>query len=258
MSLSPKPVLLEVRGVSASYQRGREKLPAIRAVDLELAHGETAALIGPSGCGKTTLFNVLAGLVEPEEGAIRLEGRPISNLRGRAAYMQQKDLLLPWRSALDNALLGLEIQGVPRDRARREAAELMSAFGLADFMDRRPHELSGGMRQRVALMRTILCRKDIWLLDEPFAALDAITRRRAQGWLRDIKNRFRIAVLLVTHDVDEALLLADRVHVMTSRPAAIRQSIDVSRTGPGDTAGLKDYLLELLEEQDNCGGPEGL
>ncbi len=170
------------------------------------------------------------------------------------AYMQQKDLLLPWRNTLDNAILGMEIRGERKPLARQQARELLKTFGLEGFEDRYPQELSGGMRQRVALMRTILCKKDILLLDEPFGALDAMTRTIMQKWLLKVWGEFGPSVLLVTHDVEEALLLADRIYVMTSRPASFKGSLQVELERPRrvthpDMVNHKEYLLELLEEE---------
>ena len=216
-----------------------------------MERGQLAAMIGPSGCGKSTLFNVLTGLT-PFDGDIILEGATVPHLRGRAAYMQQKDLLLPWRSALDNAVLGMELQGIGRALARSRAVALMAEFGLAEFAHRRPAELSGGMRQRVALVRTILCGKDIWLLDEPFAALDAITRRHMQHWLTAAWTGSKAAVILVTHDVEEALLLADHIYVMSARPGTILDCLSIRKPRPRravdpDLAMLKERLLDLLD-----------
>jgi ABC-type nitrate/sulfonate/bicarbonate transport system ATPase subunit len=170
------------------------------------------------------------------------------------AYMQQKDLLLPWRNTLDNAILGMEIQGEHKQMAREQARDLLKTFGLEGFGDRYPQELSGGMRQRVALMRTILCKKDILLLDEPFGALDAITRSIMQKWLLKVWGQFGPSILFVTHDVDEALILADRIYVMTSRPASIKGSLQMELERPRkitepDMVDCKEYLLELLEDE---------
>ncbi len=172
--LAPEKVeapLLEVEGVCKTFYKEDRALKVLQDVFLEVGPGEIISILGPSGCGKSTLFNALAGLTSIDRGEIRLNGREVSNIRGQVAYMQQKDLLLPWRTTLDNAILGMEIQGFKKVRARKEAMEILNFFGLEGFQDRYPHELSGGMRQRVALMRTILCRKKILLLDEPFGAL---------------------------------------------------------------------------------------
>jgi ABC-type nitrate/sulfonate/bicarbonate transport system ATPase subunit len=246
--------LLQVDGISKAFFRGRDELRVLKGISLNAGEGEIIAIIGPSGCGKSTLFNILAGLISADAGDIFLEDQKVPHLRGRMAYMQQKDLLLPWRNTLDNAILGMEIQGRQKQLARHQARTLLRLFGLEGFEDRYPQELSGGMRQRVALMRTILCKKDILLLDEPFGALDAITRSIMQRWLLKVWDQFGPSVLLVTHDVDEALLLADRIYVMSSRPAAIKGSLQVNQGRPRritepEMVSRKEYLLELLEKE---------
>ena len=246
--------LLRVDGLSKTFSRDRDNLEVLKSISLRTDVGEFIAIIGPSGCGKSTFFNILAGVLSADDGNIFLNGVEVPHLRGRMAYMQQKDLLLPWRKTLDNAILGMEIQGGAKQLARQEASELLRTFGLEGFEDRYPRELSGGMRQRVALMRTILCKKDILLLDEPFGALDAITRRTMQKWLLWIRDQFRPSVLLVTHDVEEALLLADRIYVMSPRPASIKNSLTVELDRPRkitqpEIIENKEYLLELLEDE---------
>lgn len=252
-----KPIaspLLQVDGLGKTFGSDSSGLSVLRSISLELSHGEIAAIIGPSGCGKSTFFNILAGLISPDQGQIVLEGQHVSHLRGRVAYMQQKDLLLPWRNTLDNAILGMEIQRKDKDTARQQARDLLKTFGLEGFEAHYPQELSGGMRQRVALMRTILCQKDILLLDEPFGALDAITRRTMQSWFLQVWSRFGHSVLLITHDVEEALLLADRVYVLAPRPAFTKESIPVPFQRPRritqlDMVKLKESLLGLLEQE---------
>lgn len=246
--------LFQVVELSKRYCWGGRDIPVLDRISLSVRAGEFAAIIGPSGCGKSTLFNLLAGLDEPDAGTILLDGRLTPHLRGRVAYMQQKDLLLPWRRLLDNVALGLEIQGLPRRESRRRARELLPVFGLDGFEDRYPDELSGGMRQRAALMRTVLCRRDILLLDEPFGALDAITRRAMHGWLLTVWRQFGASVLLVTHDVEEALMLADCVYVMRSRPGAIKAAVAVElprprRSTDPDLVRLKELCLRMLEEE---------
>ena len=250
--------MFRVQGLSVAFGRGNRFHEVLHNVSFSVNPGELIALVGPSGCGKSTLFNVLAGLLQPSAGQIFLEEARVPNLRGAVAYMQQKDLLLPWRSALNNAVLGLEISGVPKKRAREEARKLIAVFGLTGFENHRPDQLSGGMKQRVALLRTILCRKSILLLDEPFSALDAITRRTLQNWFLEIRERFRPTVVLVTHDVDEALILADRIYIMSDRPSAsIKEKVDVPRPRHGrntapETARLRERLLKAMAH-----GPEG-
>jgi ABC-type nitrate/sulfonate/bicarbonate transport system ATPase subunit len=246
--------LIQVEDLSKAFSRGSDTLQVLQQISLSAEPGEIIAIIGPSGCGKSTFFNILAGLISPDAGSISLNSRKVPHLRGRMAYMQQKDLLLPWRNTLDNAILGMEIQGEHKRLAREQARDLLKTFGLEGFGDRYPRELSGGMRQRVALMRTILCKKDILLLDEPFGALDAITRGIMQKWLLKVWGQFGPSILFVTHDVDEALLLADRIYVMTSRPASIKGSLPVELQRPRkitepDMVNCKEYLLELLEDE---------
>ena len=176
-------------------------------------------LVGPSGCGKSTLLEIVAGLQEPSGGQVAVDGRPASADRLSACVlMPQRDLLLPWRSALDNAGLALELGGAGRRDARRRAAELFERFGLGEFAAARPDELSGGMRQRVAFARTLLAARPVLLLDEPFASLDAITRAELQEWTRAALADEPRTVLLVTHDIEEALYLCDRVLVLSARP----------------------------------------
>ena len=217
------PPRLELRALAATYRDGRVVLPALDDVSLTVGDGEFVALIGPSGCGKSTLLDVVAGLTPPASGETRLDGIPLSTVErlGRASYMRQKDLLLPWRTALENAALALEVAGVPRRQALAVARARLPEFGLEGFAGAYPSQLSGGMRQRVAFLRTLLADRPLLLLDEPFGALDALTRAAMQDWLLDLWERERRAVLLVTHDVEEAIFLADRVVVLTPRPGRV-------------------------------------
>jgi NitT/TauT family transport system ATP-binding protein len=207
--------------VTAELERVTRRFGEVTAVEnlsLTVADGEIVALVGPSGCGKSTLLELLAGLQRPDSGEALAEP---------AAYMPQRDLLLPWRSALANAALALECGGMrPRD-ARRRAQPLFERFGLRGFERARPHELSGGMRQRVALARTFLAGRPLLLLDEPFASLDQITRGSMQEWLAGALLEEPRTVVLVTHDVQEALYLADRVAIMSSRPGRIVMELEV-------------------------------
>ncbi|HEV3310582.1 MAG TPA: ABC transporter ATP-binding protein [Chloroflexota bacterium] len=241
---------IECADVSYRYPSG---LLSLENVNLTVADGEIVAVIGPSGCGKSTLLNLIAGLLHPTSGSISVAGGLPSGRLGRFSYMPQRDLLLPWRSALDNAALLVEIRG-ESPRAPRDAALVMlKEFGLAGFASARPAELSGGMRQRIALIRTFLPELNV-LLDEPFGALDAITRRELWGWLLRIHTSRPRAMLLVTHDVEEAILLADRVYVMSPRPGRTvsEWTIDlprprvVSLTTTPDFTALKPRLVEAL------------
>jgi ABC-type nitrate/sulfonate/bicarbonate transport system ATPase subunit len=209
--------------------------------------GAFVSLVGPSGCGKSTLLRVLAGLLVPTEGEARVDDRDARGRPGLAAFMPQRDLLLPWRKAAGNAILGAEIAGVPRARARAHAAELFERFGLAGFEKAWPSQLSGGMRQRLALLRTFLVPSGVLLLDEPFGALDAITRREMHVWLQEVWLRDRRTVLFVTHDVEEALVLSDRVHVMSARPGRIVESVDVPFARPRGNRAVADPAFVTLK-----------
>jgi putative hydroxymethylpyrimidine transport system ATP-binding protein len=212
-----------VQSVSASYVEEGVVLPVLDDVSFAVEPGEFVALIGPSGCGKSTLLDIAAGLIEPNDGSITIDRTPLPARErlGRSAYMHQRDLLLPWRTAVQNAAIGLQIQGLRKGEAVSRAAAQFPAFGLAGFEDRYPAQLSGGMRQRVAFVRTMLGGQRILLLDEPFGALDSLTRTAAQNWLAAALARDRRTVLLVTHDVDEAIFLADRVVVFSPRPGRV-------------------------------------
>jgi ABC-type nitrate/sulfonate/bicarbonate transport system ATPase subunit len=195
---------------------------ALDDVSFEVERHSRVGIVGPSGGGKSTLLQLVAGLLQPDDGVVRSGGGTSAEDRlARCALMPQRDLLLPWRTALDNAIIAMENQGVSRARARERARPLFERFGLAEFEDMRPEQLSGGMRQRVAFLRTLLAGKDVLLLDEPFGALDAITRAQMQEWLLHTLDGFPRTVLLVTHDVEEALLLGERVIVLSSRPGRV-------------------------------------
>ena len=197
-------------------------LAALAGVHLSLPWRSRTAIIGPSGGGKTTLLQVIAGLLEPDTGLVRVAGATAARQRlSHCALMPQRDLLLPWRTALDNAAIALENRGVGRAEARRRTHPLFERFGLAGFERVRPAELSGGMRQRVSFLRTLMADKDVLLLDEPFGALDSITRAQLQEWLREAMDAVPRTVVLVTHDVEEALLLCERVVVLSQRPGQV-------------------------------------
>ena len=226
------PPMIELEGISKAFRVDGAALPVLQDVSLSVGAGEFVSLIGPSGCGKSTLLNVIAGLEEPTAGSIRFDGRPADPRPGAVGYMHQKDLLLPWRTVLDNAILGMEIRGVSRSEARRRAMDMAEQFGLKGFERSYPHLLSGGMRQRVAFLRTALAGQDVILLDEPFGALDALTRASMQEWLLRQWESWGKTVMLVTHDVDEAILLSDRVYVMTPRPATLKMVMQVDLPRP--------------------------
>jgi ABC-type nitrate/sulfonate/bicarbonate transport system ATPase subunit len=236
--------LIEVAGVSRAFtgRRGGENVAALRELSLAVGEGETVAVVGPSGCGKTTLLELICGLQQPDVGVVR---------SAPAALMPQRDLLLPWLSALDNAALAVRVRGVERQRARDQAHPWFERFGLAGFEQARPYELSGGMRQRVAFLRTLMAGKPVLALDEPFAALDAITRAEMQGWLGRALREEPRTVVLVTHDVEEAVLLADRVVVLSPRPGRVVADLEVGidrprvRTDPAVVALRAEALAAL-------------
>jgi ABC-type nitrate/sulfonate/bicarbonate transport system ATPase subunit len=212
---------LTLHHLTKTYREEGQIVPALSDITISATPGEFVSLIGPSGCGKSTLFNLIVGLEQPDTGEIRLDGQAIAQRAGRFGYMPQRDLLLPWRSILTNVVLGPELAGENLDAARQEAIDLLPLFGLDGFERAYPATLSGGMRQRAALLRTFLCHRDIMLLDEPFGALDALTRQELQSWLLGIWQRFHKTILFITHDVEEALFLSDRVVVLSPRPGRV-------------------------------------
>jgi len=207
-------------------------IAAIGQVDLTLRPNDFVSLIGPSGCGKSTLFNIIAGLLVPDAGIVALDGDDILGRPGSVAYMRQRDLLLPGRTVLENVTLGPELAGTPLKQAKAAARNLLRRFGLEGFENAYPATLSGGMRQRAALLRTILCQRPVILLDEPFGALDALTRAAMHEWLLGIQREFQRTMILITHDPDEAVFLSDRVYVATQRPMRIAGTVDVDLPAP--------------------------
>ncbi|MDH6268162.1 ABC-type nitrate/sulfonate/bicarbonate transport system ATPase subunit [Rhizobium sp. SG_E_25_P2] len=251
---------IELVNVWKRFGEKEQETVAVHKVDLAIAPGEFVTLVGPSGCGKSTLFNMIAGLLPPDpDGSILLSGKPQQDgaLLGKVSFMPQRDLLFPWRSVLDNATIALEVEGMSRRDARAKAEALFPEFGLKGFEKHYPHQLSGGMRQRVALMRTFLFERDLILLDEPFGALDALTRAMMQRWLLDIWARHWRTVLFITHDIDEAIFLGDRVVVMTARPGSIKCIETISLPRPRDASivtspefmDIKRKLLAVIEEE---------
>nr|WP_305083397.1 ABC transporter ATP-binding protein [Corynebacterium sp. CCUG 70398] len=201
-------------------------------VSFDVAPGEFVSLVGPSGAGKSTLFNIIAGLDAPDSGSVLFDGTPAQGRRDLTAYMPQKDLLFSWRSILANAALGLEVQGVPRKEARARAREWFPRFGLDGFEDSLPFELPGGMRQRAALLRTVVQERSTLLLDEPFGALDYLTRQELQTWMQQVWADNSWTALLITHDVREAVMLSDRVVVFSPRPATVREIVEIDLPRP--------------------------
>ncbi len=246
---------LTASGLAKRFPGGVE---ALADVSIELAEGEFVSIVGPSGCGKSTLLALLAGLQQPSAGRILVdECEPPGGLLGLIGYMPQRDLLMEWRTTLQNATLGLELAGVSRPAARERALAEVARFGLSGFEDRRPSALSGGMRQRAALLRTFLAGREVLALDEPFGALDALTREAMREWLLGVWEADRKTILLVTHDVEEAVFLSDRVYVMSGRPGRVRTEVEVALPRPRTLeltatpafAALKERLLAPLREE---------
>jgi len=254
---------IEARQIRKYFRSGAEWLPVLNDVTFVAAAGEFVSVIGPSGCGKSTLFNILAGLVQPTSGHVLMGGEDVTGRLGLVGYMPQKDLLMPWKTVLDNTAIGLELLGISRKKARQEALTWFPRFGLAGFERHYPSTLSGGMRQRAALLRTVLARRDILLLDEPFGALDALTRTDMQGWLLEIWSALRKTIIFVTHDVDEAIYLSDRVYVTSPRPAEILGVVQIPLPRPrvyeevvtsAIFAALKHELLSRLKRASSGEG----
>ena len=228
---------IHLAGVSRAFpRRNAAPVPALADVSVNVAAGETVAVVGPSGCGKTTLLELVCGLQKPDSGTVRA---------APAVLMPQRDLLLPWLNAIDNAALALRVAGASRVEARERAHPLFAAFGLEGFERARPDELSGGMRQRVAFLRTLLAGRPVLCLDEPFGALDALTRGQMQRWLADALEREPRTVVLVTHDVEEAVLLADRIVLLSPRPGTVVETVEVDLPRPRARTDLA--VVELRE-----------
>ncbi|MBQ2739489.1 MAG: ABC transporter ATP-binding protein [Oscillibacter sp.] len=219
---------LTVREVSKTFD-GKEVL---RDVSITLKEGELVSLLGVSGGGKTTLFNIIAGLVEPDGGEVILNGENITGKPGHVSYMLQKDLLLPHRTVEDNVALPLILRGEKKEAAREKARALFADFGLAGTEKLWPRQLSGGMRQRAALLRTYLFSHDVALLDEPFSALDTLTKSGIHDWYLEVMERIRLSTLFITHDIDEAILLSDRIYLLTGQPGRVTEEIVINAPRP--------------------------
>lgn len=249
---------LRVHGVSKAFPYDGGSLLTLDGVSFDVAPEEFVAIIGPSGCGKSTLLEIICGLQSADAGWIEIDGRRAESPGKQVAYMPQADLLFPWRRTLDNIILPQIVQGVPKKEAEAKARKWLPLFGLEDFERAYPGQLSGGMRQRAALLRTFLTERDIVALDEPFGALDSQTRRRLQEWLAGLHGELGRTILLVTHDVEEAILLADRVIVLSSRPARVVEEIEVALPRPRSPLAsafveLKGRILGSLDRTGSMG-----
>jgi len=213
---------VELRGVGLRYFGREGETEALQGVSLKVAPGEFVAIIGQSGCGKSTLLSLISGILKPTEGEVLVDGQPVTGPTRKVGYMLQQDYLFEWRTILDNAVLGAEIQGADMGKARERAAQLLTRYGLGQFLHHLPRQLSGGMRQRVALARTLCTEPDVVLLDEPFSALDSQTRIALADEVSEILRRERKTAILVTHDIGEAVSMAERVIVLSRRPGRVK------------------------------------
>ncbi|MET0237169.1 MAG: ABC transporter ATP-binding protein [Kibdelosporangium sp.] len=235
--------------VDGLYKGFPGPLPVLDGISFDIAPGEFIAVIGPSGCGKSTLFNVIAGLDQPDAGRVLVDEADATGQVGAFAYMPQRDLLFPWRTVLDNTTLGLEVAGMSRRAARERARPLFAPFGLTGFESARPAQLSGGMRQRAALLRTVVQDRPVLLLDEPFGALDSLTRTDMQCWLDGVRGQFDWTVLMITHDIREAVYLADRVIVLAPRPTQVRRVVDIDLARPRELDMVATEQFATLERE---------
>ena len=228
-------IILQIEDVSKSF----EEEQIIKDISIELREGEIVSLLGVSGGGKTTLFNIIAGLSTPDNGNVFLEGEDITGKPGKISYMLQKDLLLPYRTILDNVALPLIVRGMKKKEAREKAAGFFEEFGLAGTEKKYPSQISGGMKQRAALLRTYLFSEKVALLDEPFSALDMLTKATVHEWYLDVMEKIRLSTLFVTHDIDEAILLSDRIYILTGKPGTITKEVVIKEPKPR----RKDFQL---------------
>ena len=231
---------LEVKNVSKSF----DGKPVLKDVSVELNKGELVCLLGVSGGGKTTLFNIISGLLSPDNGQVLLDGKDITNQPGHISYMLQKDLLLPYRTIEDNAALPLFLKGVKKREARMTVSPMFEQFGLEGTQKKYPSQLSGGMRQRAALLRTYMFSKDVALLDEPFSALDTITKSSMHKWYLNVMEQIQLSTLFITHDIDEAILISDRIYLLSGSPGEIKGEIVIKESRPrrNDFALTEEFL----------------
>lgn len=235
-------IKLQVKNVSVEFEG--EKI--IEDISINLNKGELVCILGTSGVGKTTLFNVISGLISPTSGEVFLDGKNILENSGKISYMLQKDLLLPFKTIIDNVSLPLVIKGVKKSEARKRAQKYFAEFGLSGTEKKYPNQLSGGMRQRAALLRTYMFSCEVALLDEPFSALDAITKRKMQNWYLNIMEKIKLSTLFITHDIDEAILISKRIYIISGNPGKITKEIkiDLPKNENGDEVTLTEKFIE--------------
>lgn len=253
----PADAYLSIQRLYKTYDAGKHALPAMADVSFDVQRGQFLSILGPSGCGKSTLFNIIAGLLSPTSGDVLLNGSSIVGQPGCVGYMLQRDLLLPWRTIEDNVLLSRTLRGEHKKRHLSAVRHYMHQCGLTDMAQKHPDQLSGGMRQRAALIRTLMTEKDVLLLDEPFGALDALTRTRLQWMLLELWTATQKTILFVTHDIEEAILLSDEVLVLSDRPGRVVERLSIPFPRPrrpelifdNDFVALRRHLAELLNPE---------
>lgn len=250
MSIFQNNKKLKVENIKKSF--GDTKV--IENISLNVKEKEFVSILGPSGSGKSTIFNIISGLLKPDNGTISIDGNDFTGKTGRVSYMYQRDLLLPWKKIIDNVAMPLTLKGEKKKKARENVNKYFDIFGLKGYEHKYPSQLSGGMKQRAALLRTYMFSQDIMLLDEPFGALDAITRTKMQYWLLDIIDDLNASVIFITHDIEEAIFLSDRIYILSDKPAVIKEEIivDLPKKRNKDIITdvkfneLKKYILEIL------------
>lgn len=251
-----EPIIVELKDVSLIYHDPDAETLAIDQLNLTIREGEFVAIVGPSGCGKSTMLSILCGLISPSQGEVLLNGSKVAGPAGSVGYMLQRDHLLDWRNIEGNVLLGLEVKRLLNEETRAHAMELLDTYGLSDFSRHYPRQLSGGMRQKVALIRTLAFDPTLLLLDEPFSALDFQTRLRVSDEIHGIIKKEHKTALLVTHDISEAISMADRVVVFTKRPASVKHTHDIRLSAPENPIArrnapeFKDYFDMIWKELD--------
>jgi ABC-type nitrate/sulfonate/bicarbonate transport system ATPase subunit len=251
--------MLELSGISKSYKRAKERVPVLRDISLHVAEGEFVTLIGPSGSGKSTLFRLIGGVERPDTGQISINGKVVTGERGLISYMPQQAALFPWLSVADNISSALVTAGTSKKEAKEQALEWLDRIHLGGVAKEYPHVLSGGMQQRVSFLRALLMRREVMCLDEPFAALDALTRADMQQWLLTLWESDRRSVLFVTHSIEEALMLSDRIYVLSAAPATVLREITVPFERPRRSdvwterafIELKQEVLSLMEQRES-------
>lgn len=253
---------LELQQICKTFDTGGEPLKVLNGISLTVKKREFVSIIGPSGCGKSTLFHIIGGLMAPTSGRVWMDGEDVTGQKGRISYMPQQPALFPWRTTLDNVIVALEVAGRSKREAREQARSWLAKVGLAGYENAYPHMLSGGMQQRAAFLRALLSPQELICLDEPFSALDALTRMDMQRWLLQMWERHQRSVLFVTHNIEEALLLSDTVYLFSGKPATVLQAIEVPFPRPREETiladpafvRLKQDIYERMRREQSVGG----